>query len=137
METNISALIEKLNLTQQIKFMGYLSDKELRYFYNLTEAFVYPSFYEGFGFPIIEAFCCGAPVVTSNVSSCPEIAKDSALIVDPESPEQIADAIENIITDQKLKEKLKLDGLKRSENFDFDKTARETLAVYQEVYCSS
>jgi glycosyltransferase involved in cell wall biosynthesis len=101
--------------------------------YNKTEVFVFPSFYEGFGFPIVEAFCCGAPVVTSNVSSCPEIAADAALTVNPSSIGDIAEAINRIIQDHALRDSLKGKGSKRAGDFDFRKTACETLKVYEEV----
>lgn len=134
MHDDIGTLIETLNLKQHIIFLGYLPDRELRYLYNEAAVFAFPSFYEGFGFPIIEAFCCGAPVVTSNVSSCPEIAQDAALKVDPGSPEDIADAIARMIDDSDLRNILRGRGLKRAEDFDFRKTAHETLGVYKEVY---
>jgi glycosyltransferase involved in cell wall biosynthesis len=134
MSEDIAALIEKLGLTRHINFLGYLPDRELRYFYNLAEAFVFPSLYEGFGFPIVEAFSCGVPVVTSNVSSCPEIAGAAALMVDPRSPEDIAAAVARIIDDPRLRQDLRERGIKRAGDFNFGKTARETLGVYQEVY---
>ncbi|MBF0384369.1 MAG: glycosyltransferase family 4 protein [Candidatus Omnitrophica bacterium] len=129
----VEGLIKKLELKEHVVFLGYLTDQELRYFYNKAEAFVFPSFYEGFGFPIIEAFCCGTPVVTSNVSSCPEVAKDSALLVDPYSSEDISEAIARILHDPKLKRSLVEKGFRRGSDFSFRKTAQKTLAVYNEV----
>ncbi|HBR14479.1 MAG TPA: hypothetical protein DD723_02915 [Candidatus Omnitrophica bacterium] len=134
MSDGIEGLIRKLELKNHVIFLGYLSDQELRYFYNKAEAFVFPSFYEGFGFPIVEAFACGAPVVTSNVSSCPEVARDAALIVDPYRPEDIAGAIARIVKDSSLRQTLRQKGFKRAQDFNFRKTAEETLKVYQEVY---
>jgi len=131
---DIDALVEKLELTKHIAFLGYLSDRKLCYFYNKAEVFAFPSFYEGFGFPIVEAFCCQVPVVTSNVSSCPEIAGDAALTVDPNSPNDIAEAIAKILNDSELRQTLVERGIKRAEDFDFRKTAQETLSVYNEVY---
>lgn len=131
---DIGALVAQLGLARKIVFLGYLPDRELRYFYNRAEVFVFPSFYEGFGFPIVEAFACGAPVVTSNVSSCPEIAADAALTVDPAGPEAIAEAIGRVIRDRDFSEALREKGFKRAGDFDFLKTARETLGVYEEVY---
>jgi glycosyltransferase involved in cell wall biosynthesis len=133
MRSNIETLIDELKLRAHIVFLGYISDRELCYLYNKTEVFVFPSFYEGFGFPIVEAFCCGAPVVTSNVSSCPEIAADAALTVNPSSIGDIAEAINRIIQDHALRDSLKGKGSKRAGDFDFRKTACETLKVYEEV----
>jgi len=134
MRDSIGALVGELKLTEHVIYLGYISDRQLCYLYNKTEVFVFPSFYEGFGFPIVEAFCCGAPVVTSNISSCPEIAGNAALTVNPSSPGDIADAINRIIGDADLKGQLRSKGQKRADNFDFDKTARATLKVYEEVY---
>lgn len=137
MSDSIEGLIRKLELRNRVIFMGYLSDKELLWFYNKAEAFVFPSFYEGFGFPIVEAFCCGTPVVTSNVSSCPEVAQDAALMRNPYDPEDIAEGIAQIVHDPKLKMSLIDKGFKRAEDFNFHKTAENTLKVYKEVYNSN
>lgn len=131
---DLAGYIEKLDIKQDVIFSGYLTNDDLRSFYNLAEVFVFPSFYEGFGYPILEAFSCGAAVVASNASSCPELAGDAALLIDPNSPEDIAKAIEKVLGDSCLKDELKKKGLKRAETFDNLKTARETLRVYEEVY---
>ena len=130
----MQALIASLGIESQVLFLGYVSDQELRCFYNLATAFVYPSFYEGFGFPIIESFACGAAVVTSNVSSCPEIASSAALTVDPSSPEAIAQALASIVQDPILRNDLKQKALVRAKDFSFIKTAQETLKVYEEAH---
>jgi glycosyltransferase involved in cell wall biosynthesis len=129
----IEGLIRKLELKNDVIFLGYVTDQELLYFYNKAQAFVFPSFYEGFGFPIVEAFCCGTPVVTSNVSSCPEVAQDAALLADPYNPKDIAEAVTKIVNDSALKKTLTQKGFIRSENFSFKKTAQKTLEVYREV----
>lgn len=134
MEDGIGRLIEEFRLDSSICLLGYVNDAALRYFYNKAEVFVFPSLYEGFGFPIVEAFSCGAPVVTSNVSACPEIAGNAALTVDPKDPHKIAGAIESIVCDQGLRAQLIASGLKRAQAFDFRKTAEATLRVYEEVY---
>lgn len=134
MSEGIENLIKKLDLESDVIFLGYLSDTGLRYFYNKAQALAFPSFYEGFGFPIVEAFCCGTPVVTSNVSSCPEVAMDAALTVDPAHPEEIAQALTQIIHDDHLRKELREKGFKRAGDFNFLKTAQRTLEVYREVY---
>lgn len=133
MVEEVRRALKEVNLTTQVVFLGYVSDETLRYFYNLAEVFTFPSFYEGFGFPIVEAFCCGAPVVCSNVSSCPEIAHDAAVMINPNVPEEIADAIYKITDDKKLKVKLKEKAIARAADFSFLKTAQETLEVYKEL----
>ncbi len=133
---DLSFLSAEQDFKNDVVFTGFLSNQELRYFYNQAEVLAFPSFYEGFGFPIVEAFSCGTPVVTSNVSSCPEIAQDAALTVDPYSPEEISQALLKIIEDQNLREQLKQKGLRRAGQFSFLTTARQTLQVYQEVYAN-
>jgi len=134
MEGPVFDLIEQQKLKDDIIFLGYLSSQELCYFYNVAEVFVFPSFYEGFGFPIVEAFSCGTPVVTSNISSCPEVAQDAALIVEPHKPEDIAQAIERILEDKEFKRALQQKGFHRALDFSFVNTAKNTLRVYEEVY---
>ncbi len=120
-------------LSGEAVFLGYVTDEQLRVLYNKTEAFVFPSLYEGFGFPIVEAFACGAAVVASNTSSCAEVAGDAALTVAPDQPQDIAAGILRVIEDPSLKASLKAKGLKRADQFSFDTTARRTLEVYQEA----
>jgi len=112
-------------------FPGYISDEELAAFYNLAEIFVFPSFYEGFGFPIVEAMSCGSAVITSNVASCAEIAQEAALTVDPADPEAIGTAMMQLLQDQNLKQDLRQKALNRAKMFSFKNTAEETLEVYQ------
>ena len=133
MTDGIKQMIDELNLVSKVIFMGFVSDEELRILYNKAEVFVFPSFYEGFGFPIVEAMSCGAPVVASNVSSCVEVAGDAALTVDPRSPQEIAHAVGRILEDGLMRNALIEKGLKRSRGFSFLRTAQETLKVYQEV----
>lgn len=134
MNEEVFDLVLKLGLKEDVIFLGYVNDGELRALYNLTEVFIFPSFYEGFGFPIVEAFSCGAVVVTSQTSSCTEIAGEAAMKIDPRSPEAIAEAVGNIISDKTLKDFLREQGRQRAQHFSFIKTAQETLEVYKEVY---
>lgn len=128
----IGEYIKELGVASDVVFTGFVSDTQLRQLYNMAEVFVFPSFYEGFGFPILEAFCCGVPVVTSSTSSCGEIAADAALKVDPKDIQGIAHAIAQVLSDRQLKENLRQAGLKRSQEFSFLKTAQETWKVYSE-----
>lgn len=134
LHSDIGKITEQLALTKEIIFLGYVTDQALRYLYNRAEVFVFPSFYEGFGFPILEAFSCGVPVVTSNVSSCPEIAGDAALTVDPNSADDITRAVERLLRDAALRDDLVRKGKRRAGEFDFRKTAQQTLEIYKEVY---
>lgn len=133
MTEKIAPLIKELKLDGKVIFTGYVSDAQLNMLYNTCKVFVFPSFYEGFGFPIVEAFCTGAAVVSSNSSSCAEVASDAALIVDPNEPRSIAAGMEQIISDTKFANALREKALKRAQEFSFVKTAQETLKVYNQV----
>jgi glycosyltransferase involved in cell wall biosynthesis len=133
MQENIGSVIDKLGLKRDVFFTGYVSDSQLRALYNMAELFVFPSLYEGFGFPILEAFCCGAPVVASGTSSCGEIAGKAALTVDPSDPVLMAEAMGRVLQDKALKNSLRQAGLKRAQEFSFATMARQTLAVYQQT----
>ncbi|MCB9771394.1 MAG: glycosyltransferase family 4 protein [Candidatus Omnitrophica bacterium] len=137
MVEGLEEVIKKFDLTNDVIFPGYVADEDLRALYNLCEVFIFPSFYEGFGFPIVEAFSCGAAVITSNVSACPEISADAAIMIDPYNPDQIADAVIRMIDDKTLKNNLRVKALRRANHFSFQKTAQETLAVYKDVYVNT
>ena len=120
-------------LPASVKHLGYVSESELRALYERATGFVYPSFYEGFGLPPLEAMACGCPVVVSNAASLPEVCADAALYCDPYRPEDIAAKIQRLMSDSALRERLKQKGLERAEEFSWDRCARETLAVLEQV----
>lgn len=130
MSDSLERLIKQLDIQRDVLFTGYVGDDQLREFYNLAELFVFPSFYEGFGFPILEAFCCGVPVVTSRTSACGEIAGEAALTVDPQDPARIAEAMVKVLQDKTLNASLRQAGLGRAREFSFAATARQTLDIY-------
>lgn len=109
------------------KLLGRVSDDELRALYAGASAFAYPSLYEGFGLPPLEAMAAGAPVLTSNVSSLPEVVGDAGLTVDPYDVQAIADGVRTLLTDTALAERLRAAGRERAAGFSWDRTARETL----------
>ena len=120
-------LISKINLT------GYIVNTDLPAIYSLCEAFLYPSLRESFGIPMLEAMACGAPVITSNTSSMPEVAGDAALLIDPFKPEEITEAIIRITTDQQLRADLCQKGIARAAEFSWKAMAINVLDVYKEV----
>ena len=120
-------------IKNDIIITGYVSQDDLPLLYNGCDIFIYPSLYEGFGLPIVEAMRCGVPVITSNISSMPEVAGDGAILVNPEDEEEIGNAIIRLIEDRELREELKKKGLERSKMFSWEKTAIETLKVYKEL----
>ena len=114
-----------------IRRTGFVDDDDLAALYASCVAFLYPSLYEGWGLPIAEAMSLGAPVVTSNVSSLPEVAGDAALLVDPREPEQIAGALERLLTDSELAGRLRREGRARAQQFSTQAWARATMQVYR------
>lgn len=125
--------IETSICNADIIFSGYLSEEDLLLFYNLASVFVYPSLYEGFGLPCLEAMACGCPVVSSNISSIPEIVGDAGLLVNPFSIDEIMNSIYKIISDSELRDKLRDKGLKQAVQFNWESTALRTLEFYKSV----
>jgi len=118
---------------QYIYHLDYLSDELVAMFYAKADVMVYPSHYEGFGLPILEAMIFNAPVVTSNVSSMPEVAGDAALLIDPTEPEQLAESILKVISDRKFRNELITKGQARAKSFSWEKTALATIEGYKKV----
>lgn len=122
-----------LGIATSVRFLAYVPFEILPDLYSAARVFVYPSFYEGFGLPLLEALQCGAPAITSHTSSLPEVGGNAALYVSPESPEELAEKLAQLLEDAVLREKLRRAGLAQAEKFSWQKAAQETLAVYQEV----
>jgi len=116
-----------------VRFLGFVPFETLRIFYMTAAAFVFPSLYEGFGLPPLEAMACGTPVVTSNVSSLPEVVGNAAVLVNPENVFEIARGIREVLLDQSLRETLIARGYEQSRRFSWEATARAVLATYAEV----
>jgi glycosyltransferase involved in cell wall biosynthesis len=123
----------KGGLGHRIIFAGYAPDADLAGLYSAAACFVYPSYFEGFGLPPLEAMQCGAPVITGDLTSMPEVVGDAGLTVDPYDVMAIASAIERVITDNDLSADLSHRGLERAKLFSWKRTARETLAIYERV----
>lgn len=126
-------LWDQLNVKHTIHFIGYVSEADLPAIYGGAHAFIYPSRYEGFGLPILEAMACGTPVICSNTSSTPEVAGDAALLVNPDSTAEIVAAMQRISTDHDLRRGLIEKGFRRAEQFSWEKTARQTLDIYESM----
>lgn len=119
-----------LSLTRDVLFPGYIPLEELPLFYNGTSLFVYPSVYEGFGLPPLEAMACGTPTICSNATSIPEVVGDAALLMDPHDPEGLAEAIRMVLEDPKLGTALRQRGLTHAKTYSWEKTALETIKIY-------
>jgi glycosyltransferase involved in cell wall biosynthesis len=132
-DTVLTAEAEQLVNQKQIIFTGYIQDNELVELYKNASVFVFPSLYEGFGLPVLEAMTFGVPVVTSNVSSLPEVAGDAALLVDPNDTEMLVQAILSLLQNVKLRDDLICKGKIQAAKFSWDECARQTLAVYERI----
>ena len=117
----------------QIHHLNYLSDELVALLYSQTDVFVYPSHYEGFGLPVLEAMTLGAPVITSNTSSLPEVAGDAALLIDPNDSIQLADTILKVISDSQFRSQLIDKGQERAKLYSWERTAKETLKAYRSL----
>ena len=124
---------QKSNFKNDIFFLSYVNDAERELLYSKTKLFIYPSFYEGFGLPPLEAMARSLPVITSNISSLPEVVADSALMIDPNDPLEMSEAITLVLEDENLRQELIKRGLKRVESFSWEKTALEYLKVFSEL----
>jgi len=129
----IDEALRQLRLESHVFFTGYVPDADLPALYSGADLFVFPSLYEGFGLPPLEAMACGTPVVCSNAASLPEVVGDAGLLVDPYDVEGLAEAMHRVLTDADLREELRRRGLARARQFTWERTARETVAVYREV----
>ncbi len=129
--------VEQLNMKDIVRFIGPVRDDELPALYSGAELFAFPSEYEGFGLPVLEAMACGVPVVCSNRSSLPEVAGDAALLCDPSNIVTLARAIEQALTDRDMRVMLQQHGLARAAQFTWDQTAQDTLHVYRALLQAS
>ena len=130
---NLPPLIQQLGLEKHIVFTGIVSDERLARLYQDASVFVFPTLYEGFGLPVLEAMACACPVITSNTSSLPEVVGEAGILVDPLDASAMSAAIERVLTDLDLGERLRNAGVQRAKQFCWDRTARETVELYRKV----
>lgn len=127
------ALIDELRMADRIVLPGYVKAEDLPALYGGAEAFAFPSLYEGFGLPVLEAMACGVPVLTSRVSATAEVAGDAALLVDPQSVDEIRDGLRRLLVDRELRAECARRGIERAACFSWERAADETRAVYHRV----
>lgn len=130
---SIFKTISELKIAKEIVFCGYVPEGDLPVIYSMADLFVFPSLYEGFGFPPLEAMACGVPVLASTKGALPEITGGNCLLVDPYQVDEIANGMHKILTDHSLKQKLISDGNKWVKQFSWEKAAKETLSVYEQT----
>jgi glycosyltransferase involved in cell wall biosynthesis len=125
--------IKELELSESVVVTGYIPEGELPALYSGALCFVYPSYFEGFGLPPLEAMQCGVPVIVGDQTSLPEVVADAGILVDPFDVEALAGAIEKVISDSNLRAELSVQGLARAKLFGWQETARQTLKVYRKA----
>lgn len=125
--------VVKSRMQNDVRFLGFVPIEILRIFYDLAKIFVFPSLYEGFGLPPLEAMAHGTPVVTSNTSSIPEVVGNAAVMVNPENVFEIQRALHRVLLDQQLREKLKARGAEQAQKFSWEESVTRMLKVYHEV----
>lgn len=133
LNSDIPGVVKDLNISERVRFAGYIDKDDIAAVYSQAAVFAYPSLYEGFGLPILEAMSCGTPVVTSDASSMPEVAGDAAILVSPTDADGIAAALERVLESAEVREEMREKGLKRAAGFSWEKCAGETLDVYRKV----
>jgi glycosyltransferase involved in cell wall biosynthesis len=133
---NLRRLVHRFQLHQHVRFLGFVPDATLAVLYRLAAVFVFPSLYEGFGLPPLEAMASGTAVITSNVSSLPEVVGDAALLIDPMNPAAIAQAMRRVLEDSELRADLIRRGCERVKAFSWERSVARTLQVYEEVLSS-
>ncbi|MGC8976125.1 MAG: glycosyltransferase family 4 protein [Candidatus Ratteibacteria bacterium] len=121
------------SVKNDIILTGYLPINHLPFLYNGCECLIYPSLYEGFGLPVLEAMSCGVPVITSNISSLPEVGGDACIYVNPYDEDEIFNKLEMVLNNGEIREKLKQKGLERAKLFSWEKTAKKTIEVYKSL----
>ncbi len=132
-DSSVYQAMHRLGLEDRINKLGYVEAEDVPALYNLADAYVYPSLYEGFGLPVLEAMQCGCPVVASNATSIPEVAGDAAVLVNPLDTEALADAIYQVLTDHWLREKLIASGFQQAEKFSWDHCANTMLEIIRKI----
>jgi glycosyltransferase involved in cell wall biosynthesis len=125
--------VESLRIGDDVTFVDHIPEDDLPYYYSCASLLAYPSLYEGFGLPPLEAMACGCPVVTSNISSLPEVVGDAASMIDPYSVDALAKAMAEILVNVRLRGEMVERGLTRAKRFSWERTAEETLKVYERV----
>jgi glycosyltransferase involved in cell wall biosynthesis len=128
--SGIYNMVKQLHLTEYIAFIGFVDDDDLPYLYNEASVFVYPSHYEGFGLPVLEAMACGCPVISSNISSIPEVVGEAGILINPTDTEELKENIKKVLVDVSLAKEMSRRGIIQSQKFNWENCAKKTLGIY-------
>ncbi len=132
-QTKFYDIVQESNFKKDVIFTDFVSEDDLVLLYNGATIFLYPSLYEGFGIPPLEAMACGVPVITSNTTSIPEIVGDAAYLMDPLNDKELKEALLRLLSDENLRNDLIEKGFKRVKEFSWQKMAKETLQIYESL----
>jgi glycosyltransferase involved in cell wall biosynthesis len=132
----LSAMKGSTRFRSRVIFTDYVPDEDLSAIYSGATAFIFPSLYEGFGLPVLEAMQCGTPVIASNTTSVPEVVGDAGIMIDPTDSDQLCQAMLDVLSDASLRERLKREGLKRAKEFSWEKCAAQVVEVYKKAISS-
>lgn len=130
---SIKAIVDGADMASRIRFAGFVPDAELGDLYSAADVLVLPSLYEGFGLPVLESMACGTPVIASDAGALPEVVGDAGLLFDPHRPDQLADALERVLSDEGLRDDLASRGLRRAATFSWKASALTALAAFREI----
>ena len=133
MYNDLMKMVETLDLQSRVIFTGFIPEEEKPFLIAAAKVFAYPSLYEGFGIPVLEALACGIPTVTSNISSLPEVAGEAALTIDPYNVAELSSALEKLISDEPLRQRLRREALTQAAKFTWTRTAIMTREAYDDV----
>ncbi len=133
LNSDIYKTVKDLSIKERVHFTGYIDKEDISALYSMSTVFVYPSLYEGFGLPILEAMACGTPVITSNTSSMPEVAGEAAVLITPTDVDAMVVSLQKILKDEALRVKMSLAGIEQAKSFTWERCARDTLDVYKKV----
>ncbi|MCA9874227.1 MAG: glycosyltransferase family 4 protein, partial [Anaerolineales bacterium] len=126
--------VQTLGLEKRVRFTGYVPDEDLPLWYNAAALFVFPSVYEGFGMPVVEAMACGLPVVASCSSSIPEATGDAGLLFDPHNAAELAERMASVLNDPALSARMRQQGITHAANFSWEQAGRQTAVVYRQAW---
>jgi len=129
--------INEMQLHEKVIFTDYVLDDDLPVIYNGADVFIFPSFYEGFGLPPLEAMSCGIPIICSNAASLPEVVGQAGILFEPHDSEKLCSLIAEVLLNETLRKTMVFQGLKQAQNFSWTKAASETISIYKEVYCNN
>ncbi|MBC2579905.1 glycosyltransferase family 1 protein [Clostridium sp. DJ247] len=130
---SLKKLIVDMGIESKVKFTGFVTEELLPVFYNACDVFVYPSLYEGFGLPPLEAMSCGTPVITSNISSIPEVVGDGGILIDPFDVDELVSSLEKLLNHENERKSLSMKALQRASEFSWEKTALATVKAYERI----